>query len=84
VNGLLVSYQDIDGLAAAIGRALDDQELRLRLAALGHEEALAKYGEAAYQRRINQLVANLAAEGRYRTARQPSAVGRASIKQLWA
>jgi glycosyltransferase involved in cell wall biosynthesis len=43
VDGLLVAPSDEDGLAAAIGRLMDDGELRLRLGAAGRRRVIEKY-----------------------------------------
>ena len=53
VDGLLVAPSDIGGLAAAIARLMDDDELRLRLGAAGRRRVIDKYN-------LRQNVAHLA------------------------
>jgi len=53
VDGLLVAPSDIDGLAAAIARLMDDDQLRERLGAAGRRRVVDKYN-------LRQNVARLA------------------------
>jgi hypothetical protein len=49
-NGLLVEIDDVAGLAAALTRVLDDQPLRAKLTANGHQTYEASYTRAAVTR----------------------------------
>lgn len=60
-DGLLVPVDDPDALAAALGRVLDDADLRARLVAAGRRRYDAEFSEAASVRRYLRLFQDLLA-----------------------
>ncbi|WP_158044074.1 glycosyltransferase family 4 protein [Skermanella pratensis] len=58
-NALLVEPRDVDGLASAIGRMLDDGALRRRLAHQSLEEVRSLYSWHAIGRRIQEIYAQV-------------------------
>ena len=58
-NALLVEPRDVDGLASAIGRMLDDGALRRRLAHQALEEVRSLYSWHTIGRRIQEIYAGL-------------------------
>ncbi|NWF81955.1 MAG: glycosyltransferase family 4 protein [Chloroflexi bacterium] len=60
-TGLLVPYNDVAALAAAIVRLLRDRELGARLAAAGRAEAFARYGADALAADLETLYHRLVA-----------------------
>jgi len=55
IDGLLVAPSDVDGLASAIARLMDDDELRCRLGAAGRRRVLAKYDLSRNVGRLAQV-----------------------------
>jgi glycosyltransferase involved in cell wall biosynthesis len=60
-NGLLVPYGDVDALAAAIVRLLQDRELAGRLAAAGRPEAFERYSAGRLAEELEALYCGLLA-----------------------
>jgi glycosyltransferase involved in cell wall biosynthesis len=59
-TGLLVQPGDIDGLAEALGRVLDDADLARRLGAAGAARALAEYDWGPLALRTSEILMNAA------------------------
>jgi glycosyltransferase involved in cell wall biosynthesis len=59
-TGLLVPSEDIEAMAAAIARLVDDPDLADRLAENGRRSAIEKFSTARYRREIAALVSDLA------------------------
>ncbi|RRR70838.1 MAG: glycosyltransferase family 1 protein [Candidatus Viridilinea halotolerans] len=60
-TGLLTPYGDVAALAAAIIRLLEDRELAQRLATLGRQEVLERYGANRLAAELEQLYQRLSA-----------------------
>lgn len=59
-TGLLVPAGDAPGLAAAVGRLLDDPHLAAMLAERGRREALIRFSVDRYQRDVSAAIASIA------------------------
>jgi glycosyltransferase involved in cell wall biosynthesis len=61
-TGLLVPSEDVDAMASAIARLVDDPELAERLAESGRRSAIERFSTDRYRREVADLVAELASD----------------------
>jgi glycosyltransferase involved in cell wall biosynthesis len=63
-NGLLVPPRDADALASAIGKLIEDSELRKRMGAAGRERAVREFSEDTVQQQVFAVYRSLC-EGKW-------------------
>jgi hypothetical protein len=69
VSGLLVPPKDVDALAAALGKVVEDEDLRAQLAASAHVRAASTFDIEVVWRRLDEVYAGIASTGRRKPLR---------------